>query len=175
MSIPAEITVRGFDRTPAIEDRINTKIEKLSQYFDRIESVKVVAEIPQNHKHNGKLYGVKVDVLVPGETLVADKTNEDLYVAIRDTFDAMVKQVKKYSAKQRGDVKVHSDMLLGTVVRLYSDYGFIQGGDGFEYYFHETSLANGNFKDLNIGNNVNFIESAQTGESRQANHVSVVE
>jgi len=46
---------------------------------------------------------------VPGAELVANHTqHEDVYVAIRDAFDAMSRQLEDYARKQRGEVKTHA-------------------------------------------------------------------
>jgi len=69
----------------------------------------VVVEMPQRHKHQGKLHSVRIDLTVPGAELVANHTqHEDVYVAIRDAFDAMSRQLEDYARKQRGEVKTHA-------------------------------------------------------------------
>ncbi len=172
MSIPLEITIRDIDKTEAIEQRINDKAEKMSQYYDRIESGKVVVELAQNHQHTGKLYNVTIEINVPGKQLVVNKQpNEDLYVAIRDSFQAMYRMIESYAQKQRGERKSHSDLKSGSIDRIFTDYGFIKTPEGLEYYFHESNVQHPAFEELKIGSLVSFIE-VQAGDTLQAAHVS---
>lgn len=172
MSIPLEITIRDIEKSEAIEQRINDKAEKMSQYYDRIESGKVIVELSQNHQHQGKLYNVTIEINVPGKQLVVNKQpNEDLYVSIRDSFQAMYRMIESYAQKQRGAKKTHNDMKSGSIDRLFSDYGFIKTPEGLEYYFHESNVQHPSFDDLKIGSLVYFIE-VQAGDTLQAAHVS---
>lgn len=172
MSIPLEITMLDIEKTAPIEERIQQKVEKMSQFYDRIESCKVVVEEPQKHKHQGKLYNVRIEVNVPGKLLIVNKhPNEDLYVAIRDSFLAMYRQVEDYSQKIRGEKKNHFDMKRGSIDRLFTDYGFIRTPEGAEYYFHESNVQSPAFEELKIGSLVSFIE-VQSGDTMQAGHVS---
>ena len=76
-------------------------------------SCRVVVEIPHKHKHKGDIFHVKIDITVPqGEVVVSkepgqNQAHEDVYVAIRDAFDAVRRRLEDYARKQRGDVKTH--------------------------------------------------------------------
>ena len=114
MTMPLRITFHGLDRTPAIDEAIRDRADKLSQLFDRIQSCRVVVEAPHRSHKKGNLYQVKVDLIVPGEELVANRENsddhahEDLYVVIRDAFDAVERQLKSYVDKQSGAARRHA-------------------------------------------------------------------
>lgn len=172
-NIPYEITFRDdLEKTDALEQKIIAKIQKMNQYYDRIEYCKVVVDIPQKNKHQGKEFHATVEVRVPGKKLIANKhMNEDLYVSIRDAFNAMFKQLQDYAAHQRGDVKTHAEPLQGVVARIFDDYGFIKGNDGREFYFHAPNVGSPGFETLDIGSLVRFIEAPIEGETLQANHV----
>lgn len=114
MTMPLRITYHGLDRTPAIEEALRDRADKLSHLFDRIQSCRVVVEAPHKSHKKGNLYQVKVDLVVPGEELVVnrdtadDHAHEDLYVVIRDAFDAMERQLKSYADKQSGGARRHA-------------------------------------------------------------------
>ena len=109
MQIPLQVTFRDMEHSDAVETRIREKAEKLQRYYDRIMGCRVVVEMPQRHKHQGKLHSVRIDLTVPGAELVANHTqHEDVYVAIRDAFDAMSRQLEDFARKQRGEVKTHA-------------------------------------------------------------------
>lgn len=171
MTIPTEITIRHLEKTPAIENNIREKVKKMELFFDRIESCKVVVEYQQKQQHKGKLYSVFIEALVPGKKLIVNRrANENLYIAIRDSFAAMSKQIKDYARKTNGTVKTHPELTTGYIDRLYSDYGFIESMDGTEYYFSSDNVLNSEFENLEEGMLVRFLE-AEAGDTLQASHV----
>jgi ribosomal subunit interface protein len=157
---PVQITVRDIPHSAAIESHIRKKAEKLNQFYQRINSCRIVLTIPQKHKHNGKLFAIHIDLKVPGKELVVNKqTHEDVYVAIRDAFNALIRQLETYARKKKGHVKTHDGVARGYVKRLFLEdgYGFIQGVDGNEFYFSTTNVAYPNFLQLEIGDLVEYI------------------
>lgn len=113
MPIPLQISFRNMDPSPAVEERIRKKVKKLERFHDRIVNCTVVVEAPHRHHHKGKLYTVRVDISVPGKDVVVDRAkpsdhgHEDVYVALRDAFNAAVRQLEDQTRKMRGDVKSH--------------------------------------------------------------------
>jgi ribosomal subunit interface protein len=98
MQIPLQISFRNMDPSPAVEAIVREKAAKLDRFFDRIVSCDVTIEAPHRHHHKGKLYKVRIDIGMPGN---------DVNVAIRDAFDAAVRQLEDHARKLRGDVKSH--------------------------------------------------------------------
>jgi ribosomal subunit interface protein len=108
MKIPLQVTFRDMSPSEAVETRIREKADKLGHFYDRIVNCRVVVEMPQRHKHQGKLHSVRIDLSVPGAELVANHAqDEDVYVALRDAFDAITRQLEDYTRRQRGQVKSH--------------------------------------------------------------------
>lgn len=173
--LPVQITVRDMPSSPALEDHIRNKVMKLTHYCQRINSCRVVIHVPQKHKHQGKLFSIHIDLTVPGKELAVNrKQDEDVYVAVRDAFHALQKQLLCYISKRKGAVKHHEEKNRGYVKRIipHEKYGFIQGADGNEYYFSETNVCAFNFTQLQLGDIVEFIMvPAQDGW--QAHHVTV--
>jgi ribosome-associated translation inhibitor RaiA len=57
---------------------------------------------------SGKLFNVHITLLVPdGELVVNHDQHEDVYVVLRDAFDAARRQLEDNARRQRGDVKLH--------------------------------------------------------------------
>lgn len=168
MQIPVQIAFRGMDSSPALEARINEKTEKLEQYHDRITSCRVVVEAPHRHSRKGKLYVITIDVTVPGAELVVNtekrhhRSHEDVYVALRDAFNAMTRQLEDHARETRGQVKTHESQPRGIVVRLFENHGFIETPDRGEIYFHRNSVVDGKFDGLEEGGQVRF--AATQGE-----------
>jgi ribosomal subunit interface protein len=108
MQIPLQITIRGFEHSDALEQHIRDKAGKLDEFFDRIVSCRVVVEVPHKHHQQGKQFNVRIDIGVPGSEIVVNHDHaEDVYVALRDGFDAAKRQLEDYARKIRGDVKTH--------------------------------------------------------------------
>lgn len=105
MKLPLQITSRNVSLSENAEQTIREKAAKLDQFYDRIMGCRVLVEAPHRHQQHGNQYNVRLDITVPGsEIVIKREENEDLYVAIRDAFDAARRKVKEHSAKQK-DVK----------------------------------------------------------------------
>ena len=102
MQTPATISFRNFPRSEAVASRIEEKICKLEQYYDRIISCRVVVQAPHRHNTKGKLYQVHIHLGLPGDDIVVGKdsaknhSHEDVYIAVRDSFEALRRQLKKH-------------------------------------------------------------------------------
>jgi cold shock CspA family protein len=88
-----------------------------------------------------------------------DHAHEDAYVAVRDAFDAVMRQLEDHVRKLDGRVKTHEEPLRGRVARFVAEegYGFVETGDGREVYFHRNSVSGGNFAELRIGDEVRLV------------------
>lgn len=173
MQSPLQITMRDIPHSDALEDHIRQKAVKLETLYPHLMGCRVVVEIPHKHKHQGRQFNVRLDITVPGSELVVNREADgDVYVALRDAFDAAKRQIEDYGRRQRGDTKAHAPVLQGKVTRLVEDegYGFIETADGQELYFHRTNLSNGDFDKLAIGGDVHFLEDVGA-EGLQAKRV----
>ena len=108
MQIPLQITIRGIEHSEALETHIRDKVNKLEEFFDHITSCRVVVELPHKHHQQGKQFNVRIDIGVPGSEIAVNRDHaEDVYVALRDAFDAAKRQLEDYARKIRGDIKTH--------------------------------------------------------------------
>lgn len=171
--LPVQITSSDIPLNLALESDIRERAEKLSRFYNRISSCRVVIKVPQKHKHQGKLFNVRIDITVPGkEFAVTRKVDQDIYVAIRDAFNAIERKLEEYSQKRHGRIKAHNAVLHGHVARIIPEegYGFIEGTDGSEYYFSMTNVTHPLSQQLAIGDAVQyFTEDSKDGQ--QAQHV----
>jgi cold shock CspA family protein/ribosome-associated translation inhibitor RaiA len=171
MSAWLQITFRNLDPSPAVEAKVRQRARELEQFAERIVSCRVVIEAPKRHRH-GDLYHVRVDLKIPGQEIVVKRdppehhAHEDIYVAVRDCFDAVRRQLEDRVRQLRGDVKAHEVPSHGKIARLIaeSDYGFIEATDGTEVYFNCNAVANGGFKKLIVGDEVRFVLHPSEGE-----------
>lgn len=108
MQIPLQITIRNTDHSDALETHIREKAHKLDEFFNHIMSCRVVVEEPHKHQHQGKQFNVRIDIGVAGSEIVVNRDHaDDVYVALRDAFDAANRQLEEYARKLRGEVKQH--------------------------------------------------------------------
>jgi len=205
MKIPLQITFRDMAPSPAIESSVREKAVKLDELYPGIMSCRVIIEAPHRHHHKGKAYSVRIDLTVPGAELVVNRApkrlaaarlnhteqpdtdfaevhepskhaaHEDVYVAIRDAFNAAGRKLQDHARRRRGKVKIHQPPALARVSKLFpiEDYGFLQTPDGREVYFHKNSVLAPGFDRLEIGAQVHFAE--EMGEKGpQASTVRIV-
>ena len=169
-----QITARDIPHSEALESHVRQKAEKLEAFYPHIMSCRVVIEVPHKHKPQGRSFDVRLDITVPGKELVVTReADEDVYVALRDAFDAAKRQLEDYGRRQRGDIKAHPPVLRGRVKRVIADegYGFIETPDGQDLYFHRDNLSGGDFDKLAEGSEVQFLEDIAS-EGLQAKRVS---
>jgi ribosomal subunit interface protein len=180
MQLPLQITFRHMDSSEAVAERIRERAGELERFFDRIISCRVVVECRHPRRRQGNLFRVRVDLKIPGREIAvgrdpaAHQAHEDVYVAIRDAFDAARRVLEDHVRERRGEVKVHAVPDHGRIARLLPEQngGFILSADGNEIYFHRNSVANGGFDKLAVGDEVRFV--AQHSESAEGPQASTV-
>jgi ribosome-associated translation inhibitor RaiA len=106
------ITFRDVPFSSAVETTLREKAAWLEQ-FGAIIACHVVVDAPHRHHHQGVLYHVRIDLTVPGTVLIVNRdpqehhAHEDVYVAIRDAFDAARRQLEDYARRRRHETKSH--------------------------------------------------------------------
>lgn len=166
MKLPLQVVFHELEPSPAIEARIREKAKKLDLFYDQIMRCRVVVESPHRHHHKGKLYNVRINVTVPDKELVVNRNptqhqaHEDVYVAIRDAFDAIRRQLEDHVRIRRAKVKHHETPPHGIINKLFhkDGYGEIETPEGRLIYFHQNSVVNADFSSLETGYEVRFIE-----------------
>lgn len=164
MKLPLEISAKNVHLSDEMEDLIREKAQKLDNFHDGIIGCRVKVDMPHRSQRSGQFYNVTIDITVPGsEIVVKREPSEDLYVAISSSFDTAERRLKEHAGKQRSEIKPQPEKSVGKVSKIFHDegYGFLVTlPEGVEVYFHENSLVNGRFKDLEVGTLVQFIERA---------------
>jgi cold shock CspA family protein len=174
----------SFDDLPvdeAVREAALGHLARLEKTYDQITGCHVVIAQPHRHHREGRLYSVRVDLVVPGSEIVinrnhpADHAHEDVYVALRDSFDAARRRLEDHVRHLRGAVKRHLPRAEGRVTQIFplQGYGFIETPDGREIYFHRHALSADDFRIVDLGTRVHFIEE-EGDEGPQAASVEVV-
>jgi len=160
MDIPLKIVIQGLPPSTPLEERIREKVDHLERYFPHIVGCRVVVDMPQKHTHQGKLYTVRIEITVPGHQIaVTREKDEDVYVALRDAFDAARRQLEDWARKERGATKLHEPLHQGRIVRIFPEegYGFIVSEEGREVYFNRDNCLHLSFENLDIGHELEFL------------------
>lgn len=166
MQTPLQVTFQGMERSPAVEARLREGADKLEKYCDEIVSCRVSVQAPHRHHETGRTFHVRLEVTVPGQTLVASREPDvhhaytDVYVAVRDAFDTMRRLLEDYGRKRRGAVKTHEAPAHGRITELDTNLGFgrIETPDGRLVYFHRNAVIGDGFRELSLGAAVRYDE-----------------
>lgn len=164
-----QITYRGFDAAPHVDEKIRERIAKLEEFHNRITSCRVTVESPHQHGRKGEIYKVSIDIEVPGGTIVVnrepgkDHAHEDVLVTIRDAFNAAQRQLEDHLRKtsgHRAKEQQHPGKTSGTVTDKFVDelYGFAEAADGRRFFFRSQSVTGDGWDKLEIGSQVHFTE-----------------
>ncbi len=108
MAAQLQITVREMPHSEALEAEIRRKVAGLERVHPRITAIRATVEAPHHHHHQGNPYTVRLDITVPGSEILVNRDHaEDVYVALRDAFQAARRQLIEHAERgQRGD-KTH--------------------------------------------------------------------
>ena len=110
MTTPLQITVRDMPHSDALDARIRDNAEKLGEFHPNITSCRVTIEELRKHHQQGRHFQVGIDARVPGREIVANHAHdEDVYVALREAFDALERQLELQVRVRRGKVKATSE------------------------------------------------------------------
>lgn len=182
MQKPLEIRFHKMETSPAVEARIREKAAEIERFSDRITNCRVTVEKEHRRHHKGNLFRVRLDIGMPGREIAVthtgrkDHAHEDVYVAIRDAFNAAVRRLEDHVRERRGKVKLHEVPLHGTVrmIDVEGDFGFIDTPEG-EVYFHRNSVVEGDFDQLEPGAEVRLeVAERESEQGWQATTVHVI-
>jgi cold shock CspA family protein len=159
----------SFDDLPvdeAVRDAALEHIAQLERLYDRITGCHVVVAQPHRHHREGRLYSVRVDLVVPGGEIVVnrdqhrDHAHEDVFVALRDAFLATRRRLEDHVRRLRGAEKAHAPRARGRITQIFplQGYGFIATPDGREIYFHRHAISDQDFRTADVGSRVLFTE-----------------
>ena len=111
--IPFQITFRDFPTSDAVWLAVQGRVEKLETFFDQIVKCDVVVSAPHRHRHADRIYHVQIHLKIGGKDIFInrdperDEAHADIYVAVRDAFDAAERLLRRRVEKMRREVKHH--------------------------------------------------------------------
>lgn len=124
MELPLQITFHSLERSDAIAAQVRNRARKLEKFSERIQCCRVAIEAPHHRRSKGNEYRVRIEVSVPGQQLVVTRGDgdhriySDVYLAIRDAFEAMRRQLEDYTDLLRENLRPSDDVeLAGAATR----------------------------------------------------------
>lgn len=164
--IDLKIQYLGFAESNAVSAVVWDYVENLEKFYNQIMSCHVIISYPHRKQHKGGIYHVKIRMHMVGADIIIDKepemnhAHEDVYVAIRDAFDAAKRKVEDLVRIRSGRIKEPVRPMHARIVRLLEgeECGFVLSEDHREIYFHRNALVNGDFDKLKVGQEVRFSE-----------------
>ncbi len=94
------VIVQGkhMDVTPALRTYAETKVSKLTRYFDHVQEAQVVLSV-ERRKDLGKAQVVEVTVRGDGIVLRGEEASSDMYASVDLVVRKLKKQIEKYRSK----------------------------------------------------------------------------
>ena len=129
MKLPVHIQFHDMAPSEALEAKVREYALKLDALAPDIMACRVTIDLLQKHKTQGRPVGVRIDLSLPGHELVVTRVqHEDAYVALRDAFDGMKRQLQDVVRKRQGQVKHHAEKRVPAPA-VRSDEGRDESGD----------------------------------------------
>tara|TARA_R110002072_G_scaffold1655_11_gene13990 strand:- start:3273 stop:3851 length:579 start_codon:yes stop_codon:yes gene_type:complete len=175
-----QITFKDIDHSDAIEARIRERVAKLVAMSVNIRRCQVWVRAPHHRGNNPIAYVIDLSVQMTGTSLHVDHrpgddtAHTDIYVAIRDAFNAMERQLRKWKDQHKGRPHLQETPLQGRIEQLdgSSDCGQIATPDGRLIYFHRNSVAHDGYDALSEGDVVEL--SVDTSDAEKGPHARFV-
>ena len=109
MKLPLQIAARNTSLSKAAKEEIREKALKLDRHYGEIIRCRVTIDKPHRHHKKGEHYDVRIDLTLPGAmSVIRHEPTSDLFVAIRDSFDAARRRLDDVVQRRRGEVKTHA-------------------------------------------------------------------
>lgn len=180
METPVEIIWHNMEPARHVEQGVNRRVERLAKYFGRITRCHVVVEAPHQRHRTGNQYEVRLEVTVPGGELSVNRrpgndfAHTDVRVAVRDAFDAIERQLRRWKDEHSGRPESHAAPHQGRIAEIdpHAGSGQIATTDGRLVYFHRNAVVTGDFDQLNEGDPVELV--VDPGEDAAGAHASTV-
>src|SRR5512141_3498275 len=101
MHNPVEIALRGIPASAALARYIGEEARKLDGICDRIRSCLVAVEALQPGERHGAQFAVRLIITLPGTEVAVNREHaDDVYMVLRDAFDAAGLQLKDHMRRR---------------------------------------------------------------------------
>ncbi|NNU81663.1 HPF/RaiA family ribosome-associated protein [Halovulum dunhuangense] len=181
MHTDPQIAFVDIDPDVRIERRIRERLTRLDRLSDKLISCSVKIRAPHQRHQKGTRYIVDIAAELPdggrlsvGRSPGDDGAHQDPLVAVRDAFDAMERQLKRWKEQHGGRPTVLEHPLQGRITRIEpgKDFGEIATTDGRNIYFHRNAVLGDGFDALLPGDTVEL--TVDQRDADKGPHASMV-
>jgi ribosome-associated translation inhibitor RaiA len=88
-----------------LETHIRDKAKNLDSLINHATTCRIVVKSPHQHIQHGKQYNVRIDIDIQGGEIAVNRDHaDDVYIALRDAFDAANRKLEHYARRIHGDI-----------------------------------------------------------------------
>lgn len=98
MKVKVEIQSIHFDADKKLLEFIQKRMDKLTQFYDRIEGAEVFLKLQKTSAEENKIAEIKL--IIPGNDLFAKKQSKTFEEAVDSVSEALKRQIKKHKEKK---------------------------------------------------------------------------
>lgn len=109
MRTPVEISFRGVPASGALERLVGEQARQLERQCERVQACHVTVEALYREQQPGAQFAVRLNIMLPGTEVVVNREHrEDVYMAVREAFEAAGLQLSDHMRRQ-GSIERGSD------------------------------------------------------------------
>jgi len=96
------IKITGLDISTAVSEYVNKRLEKISKLLNDDSAIQCDIELARTseHHHKGDVFRAEIHIVGSGKNVYASSEREDLYSAIDDTRDEILRVLKANKSKR---------------------------------------------------------------------------
>ena len=97
----------GITLTPSISDYVEKKVLMLEKFLNSADEILVNVEVGKTTKHHksGDVFRAEIQIMANGDTYYAEIEKDDLYAAIDEVKDQMVRELTSSKKKSMSFVR----------------------------------------------------------------------
>jgi ribosomal subunit interface protein len=99
--LPIQITFHGIEPSPALAEHVRVHAERLARVAGIVRG-RVAIDRPHAHHRHGSAMRVSIELSIPGHVLVEHSESDDAYVAVREAFDRLRRQLVAARSRANG-------------------------------------------------------------------------
>ena len=105
---PVRVSYIGMQASDALTAKALQNVARLRTHYPDLHTCHVRIQLDHKHQRQGRPFTVTISASLTDMHLGVDRVHkEDVYVALRDAFDALKHQIAHVVSRRRGEVKAH--------------------------------------------------------------------
>jgi ribosome-associated translation inhibitor RaiA len=101
MRTPVDISLRGVPASGALERLVGEQARQLERHCERVRACHVTIEALHREQQPGAKFAVRLNIMLPGTEVVVNREHgEDVYMAVREAFEAAGLQLSDHMRRQ---------------------------------------------------------------------------